>query len=431
MELAGYAQGGAANSHNFGGFFQSFNDGPTTNYCLGIYTQADSSVFVNRGVEGIGSSDVGQWNQGGIFFSTGIGHPTSSTGNYGVYAITENNRSTNYGVIGMANSGSNPTSYCTGVYGNAQNARASSSHGVDGTASTHSKRNIGVGGYADQDNNLDSVNIGVYGYVAGADTNYGMWATAKGGYHGNGIVNYGIYAEAANASSANYAGFFEGNVTVTGNLNVTGSISKGSGTFKIDHPTDPENKYLVHSFVESPDMMNVYSGNITTDANGIATVTLPNYFNAINKDFRYQLTCIGVFAQAIVKEEISGNSFVVQTDKPNVKISWQVTAIRNDKYAQQNRIEPEQLKAENEQGKYLHPELYGKTKGERVYPTHNSNGQKMMEEKRRQAKESKDAITVTENETNNNNVTEEPKNRIDKKSSVKKENSSTNRKTSK
>ncbi|WAC02029.1 hypothetical protein N7U66_19830 [Lacinutrix neustonica] len=52
---------------------------------------------------------------------------------------------------------------------------------------------------------------------------------------------------------------FTGNMTITGDLNVTGNIAKGGGTFKIDHPLDPKNKYLVHSFVESPEMMNIYS----------------------------------------------------------------------------------------------------------------------------------------------------------------------------
>ena len=66
-----------------------------------------------------------------------------------------------------------------------------------------------------------------------------------------------------------------------GNVSVTGTLSKGSGSFKIDHPLDPKNKYLYHSFVESPDMMNIYNGNITTDANGFATVEMPDWFEAL------------------------------------------------------------------------------------------------------------------------------------------------------
>lgn len=152
----------------------------------------------------------------------------------------------------------------------------------------------------------------------------------------------------------------DGNVQINGNVSITGSIAKGSGTFKIDHPQDPENKYLIHSFVESPEMMNVYSGNITTDANGYATVKLPSYFEAANKDFRYQLTVMGSFAQAIIKEKISNNSFVIQTNNPNVEVSWSVTGVRADKFADANRVVPELEK--ELKGTYLHPELYGKSK---------------------------------------------------------------------
>lgn len=153
----------------------------------------------------------------------------------------------------------------------------------------------------------------------------------------------------------------DGNVQINGNITVTGNVAKGGGTFKIDHPLDPANKYLVHSFVESPEMMNVYSGNIVTDANGFATVTMPDYFEAANKDFRYQLTVIGSFAQAIVKEKVANNTFVIQTNQPNIEVSWQVTSVRNDKYANANRIEPVQDK--EYKGSYIHPELYGADQG--------------------------------------------------------------------
>ncbi len=143
------------------------------------------------------------------------------------------------------------------------------------------------------------------------------------------------------------------------NVSVTNNLSKGGGSFKIDHPLDPENKYLYHSFVESPDMMNVYNGNVTTNNNGIATVELPDYFLSLNKDYRYQLTVIGTFAQAIIKEEVSNNKFVIQTNEPNVKVSWQVTGIRQDAYANKNRIPNSVDKAPEDRGLYLHPEAFG------------------------------------------------------------------------
>ena len=129
-----------------------------------------------------------------------------------------------------------------------------------------------------------------------------------------------------------------------GDVEVIGTLVKSAGSFRIDHPLDPENKYLSHSFVESPDMMNIYNGNITTDANGYATVTLPKYFEALNRDFRYQLTVVGEFAQAIVAEKVRDNTFKVRTNKPNVEVSWQVTGVRKDKFAEENRIQVESEK---------------------------------------------------------------------------------------
>lgn len=155
-------------------------------------------------------------------------------------------------------------------------------------------------------------------------------------------------------SSSGTAVVVEGNTRLEGNLTITGSIAKGAGTFKIDHPLDPQNKYLYHSFVESPDMMNVYNGNATTDADGNATVTLPDYFEALNMDYRYQLTPIGQFAQAIVLEKVVDNTFKIKTDKPNVEVSWQVTGIRNDAFAQQNRVQVTVEKPQNEKGSYMH-----------------------------------------------------------------------------
>ncbi|MBN1139554.1 MAG: hypothetical protein JXM73_23460 [Anaerolineae bacterium] len=105
-------------------------------------------------------------------------------------------------------------------------------------------------------------------------------------------------------------------------------------------------------------MMNVYNGNVTTDAEGFATVTLPDYFEALNRDYRYQLTVIGTFAQAIIAQEIEANRFVIQTDQPGVKVSWQVTGVRQDPYAEANRIVVEEDKPPKERGTYLHPEAY-------------------------------------------------------------------------
>ena len=150
-----------------------------------------------------------------------------------------------------------------------------------------------------------------------------------------------------------------------GNVHVTGTLSKGGGSFKIDHPLDPEHKYLYHSFVESPDMKNIYDGIAVTGDDGYATVTLPNWFQALNRDFRYQLTVIDEqsgddFVLAKVTRKIEHNQFVIRTSAPNIEVSWQITGIRQDRFAEANRITVETDKPTDELGTYLHPEAWGK-----------------------------------------------------------------------
>src|ERR1700728_510746 len=99
------------------------------------------------------------------------------------------------------------------------------------------------------------------------------------------------------------------------------------------HPLEPANKFLSHSAVVSADMKTMYDGTVTTDASGQAVVELPEWFEALNRDFRYQLTVIGQFAQAIVATKIANHQFAIKTDKPNVEVSWQVTGIPHGAWA--------------------------------------------------------------------------------------------------
>lgn len=165
----------------------------------------------------------------------------------------------------------------------------------------------------------------------------------------------GIGVIADQGARGQYALLARGNASVAGNLSVQGTLTKGSGTFKIDHPLDPDNKYLSHSFVESPDMKNVYDGIVTTDAGGKAVVDLPDYFSALNRDPRYQLTVIGSPANAYISEEVSGNRFAIQTSAPDVKVSWQITGIRQDAFALAHPVIVEEEKALADRGRYLHP----------------------------------------------------------------------------
>ena len=149
----------------------------------------------------------------------------------------------------------------------------------------------------------------------------------------------------------------------SGNVHIPGNLSKGGGSFQIDHPLDPANKYLYHSFVESPDMMNIYNGVVHLDARGSAWITLPSYFEALNRDFRYQLTSLGKPQPSLyISREIAGNRFKISGGKAGGRVSWQVTGIRHDAYADAHRIPVETEKPSQEQGHYLHPELFGAPK---------------------------------------------------------------------
>jgi len=218
--------------------------------------------------------------------------------------------------------------------------------------------------------------LGVYGTSTGG---YGVWGVTDTGTGviGNGTQGDGVYGGSQSAdglhgysntgigvegnTTTGIAGFFHGNVTITGTC--TGCF----GPNTIDDPADPANKYLNQTAVESSDMMDIYNGNVTTDANGDATIQLPAWFQPLNRDFRYQLTPIGQFAQAMVSTEIKDNQFSIKTDKPNVKVSWQVTGIRQDPYAIAHSLPVEQDKPANEKGKYLDPAAYGQPASSGIY----------------------------------------------------------------
>jgi hypothetical protein len=175
-----------------------------------------------------------------------------------------------------------------------------------------------------------------------------------GGFFEGGSNSFNMGDGVLALAGSGLAGNFMGTVDISADLNVSGSKN-----FKIDHPLDPANKYLVHSAVESSERMNIYTGNITTDGQGEASVQLPDWFETLNTDFRYQLTVIGQFAQAIVASKMANNQFTIRTSAPNVEVSWQVTGVRQDAYAKAHPLVVEQEKETRLRGFYIHPELYG------------------------------------------------------------------------
>jgi hypothetical protein len=249
-----------------------------------------------------------------------------------------------------------------------QSTGAGEVYGTVGEAYNGTANSAGVAGFG---RNIGDA-AGVLGQASGVDIGSpGFFATSVGvkGKGVRGVIGWGTsdavigvkvhpttydletFAILGSSSTVGLA--------VSGNATISGSLSKGSGSFKIDHPLDPENKYLYHSFVESPDMMNIYNGNVVLAADGRAVVQLPEWFDALNRDFRYQLTAIGSPSpQLYVAQEISGNHFVIAGGQPGAKVSWMVTGVRKDPFAERFRIPVEEAKPEEMRGLYLHPEAY-------------------------------------------------------------------------
>lgn len=229
--------------------------------------------------------------------------------------------------------------------------------GVEGVAGSETGENFGVRGQS-----MSNTGVGVLGEIS---VPTGLTFGVKGlnsGQNGRGVlghatdttgVNYGVVGRTESPNG--FAGYFIGRV------HVAGFLSKAAGAFKIDHPLDPENKTLSHSFVESPEMMNIYNGIVILGKDGAAVVTLPDWFEALNREFRYQLTCIGGFSPVYVAERVSGNRFKIAGGQAGMEISWQLTGVRKDAYAETHRIQVEEMKPIAERGTYLHPDAFGKS----------------------------------------------------------------------
>lgn len=151
------------------------------------------------------------------------------------------------------------------------------------------------------------------------------------------------------------------NLLAKSSFSTTGSISKGAGTFVIDHPLDPTNKLLYHSFVESPDAMNEYTGVAVLDGQGEVRVALPNYFEALNKDFTYQFfPTDSSMPDLYIKQRISQNTFVIAGGVPGGRVSWMVTGVRHDPYILAHPIVPEVEKGPDQlvdKGECIHEPL--------------------------------------------------------------------------
>lgn len=220
--------------------------------------------------------------------------------------------------------------------------------------STFQSETIGVLGES-----FSTDGIGVRGVALRTTTsNFGVIGESKSTTNGTGVfgvapgqgLTVGVYGRGL--STTGFGVFSDGRTGAT-----------GTKSFVIDHPLDPENAYLFHYCHEGPEPRNVYVGHVTTDAQGYAWVNLPHYYMTINRDPEYLLTVLDSssdFVLAKVSREIEGNRFQVRTSKGRVRVSWEVKAVRNDRWVQKNGIEVEPSKPQSLRGTYLQPDLYGK-----------------------------------------------------------------------
>ena len=253
---------------------------------------------------------------------------------------------------------------------------STSGDGIDATGGTGDPGASGVGGYGGVGTGRESGSGGTGGYFVGGNSDEA------------GSAGWGVYGVGGTANGTEgLAAWFQGSI------NVTGAIFAGTKDFKIDHPLDPANKYLYHASVESSEMKDIYDGTVTTDSQGDATVQLPDWFEAVNADFRYQLTAIGQFARAIVSSEVANHQFSIKTDKPNVKISWQITGVRQDAYAKAHPLVVEQEKDARERGHYIHPELYGASEQQSIEWARNPQMMKKIQEMR--ARQTEEVVKKT------------------------------------
>lgn len=293
-----------------GGYFSSLSPSG-----MGVFGLAASLSGNAIGVNGQSDSENG-------FGVTG--HATSDTGpTFGGSFTSESS-----GGKGLQGAATSPTGDTTGVYGVSYSE--SLGKGVFGRSISESGSNIGVYGVSDS-----TAGFGVFGYASKTEgTIYGVWGEAS-----TASLGYGVFALGDLAASGNKA-------------------------FRIDDPRDPENRYLMHYCTESPFPQNSYSGNVVTDGEGFGWVTLPEYFDSINANAKYQLTVMGrSFAQAIVYQEIKGNRFQIRTSMPNVKVSWRVECDRDDPHVRRKRPMDVVEKSGRERGTYQDPALYGKAEG--------------------------------------------------------------------
>ena len=369
----------------------------------------------NYGVLGISLGDVGVVGQSESSSSSGVWGTNSKAGGTGVFGLALNGTGvrgishTGFGVFGSSETFTAVEARSTtgfGIFGSSHSNTGIHGQSIGGTgvfgssaASNHAGIHAlnsggGMALLAESPNGAGVIGVSAIDFGAGVSgqnssdgpNGVGVTGQATNGLGVFGVSNTGVAVLGQTSEGTGVLSFGNAGLAghFVGDVSVSGSISKGGGSFKIDHPLDPANKYLSHSFVESPDMMNIYNGNIALDQNGEAVVKLPDWFQALNQDFRYSLTPIGAPAPGLyIAEEVRNNQFKIAGGAPAMRVSWQVTGIRQDPYANKYRIKVEEEKPERERGHYLHPDLYKQPEEKGVDWARNPRLMQQMKEMRK------------------------------------------------
>ena len=161
------------------------------------------------------------------------------------------------------------------------------------------------------------------------------------GLYENGTAYYGM------GTDVNRLAFYASNsaataermtINSTGAVSVAGAFSKGSGSFKIDHPLPPmaDTHHLVHSFVEGPQADLIYRGTVDLVA-GTAQVNIDTASNMTEGTFGALCRDVACWTSnedgwTAIKGSVVGNMLTVtaQDDTCTDSISWLVIGERCD-----------------------------------------------------------------------------------------------------
>ncbi|MBL1217664.1 MAG: hypothetical protein D8M59_09235 [Planctomycetes bacterium] len=415
IAMVGWANG--ATGRTFGGWFQSLSSqgrgiqgyaSSTTGLTFGGLFQSDGDE--GRGVYGFAKNTGDSATYGGYFQAKStkgrgvFGYADSSTGTTfgvlgqarssrgrGVYGLANSTSGLNYGVYGQSNStdgvavmgwADSAEGSPKAVWGHTENSGGFAGYFTGGK--TYFEKRIGVG------TTSPAYEIEVVGTIF-AEATDGVYEAIRGESAASGT--YAVSGVAVASSGTRYGGWF-GTLASSGNYAVYGDGNTGASgvkAFHIDHPMDPANKFLNHYSTESPVPYLTYRGTVVLDGAGEAWVDLPDYFEAINRDYHYQLTAVGAPGPNLyIADKISGNRFRIAGGTPGGEVSWTVTGTRDDPWVRAHETPDAYDKPVEQRGLYIRPELYGRPQSEGIFARYKDRSKRAAQEGEADSQRSRD-----------------------------------------